>query len=424
VIVRPGAGAAAVCAVGAVLAAGVGCGSAHPRAGAPPPRQAPPSPARARRISGPACAGVAAATLATVAARVYREAQAGSNVAEARSRVERSSVLSDAVVRGDGTAAAAALRTLMAGQIIRIEVQEAGRVLARAGQSPALAPVVGVLRGPTGAPVGQYRLSVENEASFVGLLQGITGSQVLLRGTRGVLRSTPGFPPGAPPRGPLRTGGRSAYAVSIPVQTFRGQQAQVTLLTAPPQRCAGGRDQVSAATLGQVARRIYDEEVMSKRVHGVQARIASFQPLRKAVATHDPVAARQAIVALFRSHIHVVRVRVSTPGGGLLVDVGGPEVLAPVSGPLRDRTGRTLGTLVFALQDDAGYVKLVKRFTGAEVILRSGGRPITSTLAPGAGTAPTLVRPRGRGPNRRAFSFTGTAFPAGDLRISVLVRGA
>ncbi len=399
-----------------------GCGATHPRAN-PPTRPPPLSAARASPSAAPACASEVADTLATVARRVYREAQAGANVAEARNRIERSSALSDAVARGDGPAAGAALRALLAGQIARVEVRDTRRVLARAGHSPAIAPVVGALRGPTGVPVGQYRLSVENEAAFVNLLQGITGSQVLLRGTRGVLRSTPGFPPGAPSRGPLRIRARSAYAVSVAVQTFGGEPARVTLLTAPApaQPCSGGRAQVSAATLGQVARRIYDEEVMSARVRTVQARIARFAPLRDAAARRDPAAARRAIVALFGSHIHVVRIRVSTRGGGLLVDVGGPDVLGPVSGPLRDRSGRALGTLVFALQDDAGYVKLVKRFTGAEVILRRGARQITSTVVPGLGTPPAQGRHRRSGHSLRVFSFTATAFPTGDLRISVLI---
>lgn len=400
------------CATGAMLAALVGCGSTHPRASAPAP--GPPLPPGARASAGapPTCADEVAGTLATVGTRVYREAQSGSNAAEARHRIERSSVLSAAVARGDGNAAGAALRTLMAGQIIRIEVRDARHVLARAGHTPAIAPVVGVLRGPTGASVGSYRLSVENEGSFVNLLQGITGAQVRLSEAHRVLRSTPGFPPGAPAHGPLLVGTHRAFAVSLPVQTFAGTSASTTLLTKAPQQCAGDRAQVSATTLGQVTRRIYDEEAMSTRVRTVQARIASFVPLSRAVARRDPVAAREAIVALFRSHIHVVRVRVST-SRGLLVDVGGPDVLAPVSGPLRDRSGRTVGTLVFALQDDAGYVKLVRRFIGAEVTLRRGGRLVPSVPAPRARHGRAV----------RVFSFTGTAFPAGELRISVLIGG-
>ncbi len=399
------------CATGALLAAAVGCGSTHSRPGtsSPGPPLPPGAPAS---VSAPSsCADTVAGTLATVGTRVYREAQSGSNATEARRRIERSSVLSGAVARGDGAAAGAALRTLMAGQIIRIEVSDARRVLAGAGHAPAIAPVVGVLRGPTGAAVGSYRLSVENEGAFVNLLQGITGSQVRLSVAHRMLRFTPGFPSGAPAHGPVRVDAHRAYAVSLPVQTFGGASASTTLLTKPPPRCVGDRAQISATTLGEVARRIYDEEAMSTRVRTVQARIGSSTLLRRAVARRDPLGARQAIVALFRSHVHVVRVRVSTRREGLLVDVGGPDVLAPVTGPLRDRTGRTVGTLVFALQDDAGYVKLVRRFTGAEVTLRRRGRLVPSVPAPRARHGRAV----------RVFSFTGTAFPAGELRISVLI---
>jgi hypothetical protein len=78
----------------------------------------------------------------------------------------------------------------------------------------------------------------------------------------------------------------------------------------------------------------------------------------RAVAERSPTATRAAIVGFFEEHLHVVRVRV-TVGGRLLVDVGGPYVLAPVRGTLREH-GRDVGRFEMAIQDDAGYLKLAR----------------------------------------------------------------
>jgi hypothetical protein len=87
------------------------------------------------------------------------------------------------------------------------------------------------------------------------------------------------------------------------------------------------------------------------------------------VATKDPAALRTQIVRFFRDpRLHVVRIRATTPSGALIGDVGGPRVLAPASRAVREH-GRTVGRVTLSIQDDAGYVKLVQRFTGATVQL-------------------------------------------------------
>jgi hypothetical protein len=114
-----------------------------------------------------------------------------------------------------------------------------------------------------------------------------------------------------------------------------------------------------------------------------------------------------------------VRLRVTT-GGRLLADVGGPFVLAPVRAPLR-LGGRTIGSFVLSIQDDEGYKRLAERLAGLEVLMYMGARLVKSTLGPAPGLVPTsgLVTRAGR--SFHAYTFAAEAFPAGPLRITVLI---
>jgi hypothetical protein len=174
-------------------------------------------------------------------------------------------------------------------------------------------------------------------------------------------------------------------------------------------------------TLGHVGELVYREELHSPDVSATLRHLEGSPAFLRAVAARDPVATRAAIVGFFREHIHVVRVRVSTPAG-LLVDVGGPHVLAPVHGTLR-RGGRTVGRFAMAIQDDAGYLKLARLFTGAQVLMRTGTRQVMGTLAPGPATVPDRGPVSYGGLSYQAYSFTGEAFPDGPLRISLLLGG-
>jgi len=172
-------------------------------------------------------------------------------------------------------------------------------------------------------------------------------------------------------------------------------------------------------TLGHVGELVYQEELHSPDVSATVRHIESSTAFQRAVAAGNSEATRAAIIGFFEQHIHVVRVRV-TIGGRLLVDEGGPYVLAPVHGTVRSG-GRVVGHFEMAIQDDAGYLKLAHLFTGAEVLMRTGGRQVMGTLSPGPATIPDRGAVSYGGRSYEAYSFTGEAFPSGPLRISLLL---
>ena len=80
----------------------------------------------------------------------------------------------------------------------------------------------------------------------------------------------------------------------------------------------------------------------------------------------------------------------ATRHGRLVNDVGGPDVLAPASGPVILR-GRVVGRVTLSIQDDAGYIKLLHRFTGATVALTGTGLRLTLPRFP-TGTLDVFAR--------------------------------
>jgi hypothetical protein len=148
--------------------------------------------------------------------------------------------------------------------------------------------------------------------------------------------------------------------------------------------------------------------------------VQGYQPLLQAVARRDPAATRVAVEALLNQHI--VRLRVTAPGG-LLVDDGGPFVLAPVSAPLK-LGGKTIGRIVMSIQDDEGYLRLTRRLAGLNVLMYMGAnhtRLVKNSLGPNPGTVPASGAYSYRGRNFRVITVNATAFPSGPLLIRVLV---
>ncbi len=157
--------------------------------------------------------------------------------------------------------------------------------------------------------------------------------------------------------------------------------------TTTPGACPAGAE-VLATTAGAVAERIYAAEVKSAETESDKRQIESYAPLLEALERRESAAIEAAVHSLVYSHTHIVRLRVDR-GSELLSDIGGPYILAPVSGLLRAH-GKTIGHFVFSVQDDLGYVKLVTRFLGVPLVMRgeSGQIPIEGLLSPGPATIP------------------------------------
>jgi hypothetical protein len=185
--------------------------------------------------------------------------------------------------------------------------------------------------------------------------------------------------------------------------------------------CGPAAPEVLARAAGMVATRIYADELSGSETRSDQRQVEGYAPLLSALAAGNRAAINAAVTSLVYSHTHVVRLLVSQ-GSTVLADVGGPNILAPVSGTLRFH-GRTVGHYVLSVQDDLGYVKLVTRFLGVPLIMRAGSTPIPveGLLAPGPASVPQHGPVTYRRVDYEAFSFNTRSFPSGPLRISLLV---
>lgn len=231
---------------------------------------------------------------------------------------------------------------------------------------------------------------------------------------------------GARPRSAVRAivagiGVAAVAAVAAMLLTAAGAGAQTKSVQTKRVACGKSAPEVLGQTVGAVAAQIYAGEVSSSETIKDRLQVESYGPLLRAVAGNDKAAVRTAVTSLVYSHTHIVRLRVSR-GLKLMADVGGPYILAPLSGSLRLH-GRTIGHYILSVQDDVGYVKIEHRFIGDPLVLRAGTQnlPVEGLVEPGPAHLPD------RGPVTyqhvayQAYSFKANAFPSGLLRISIMV---
>jgi hypothetical protein len=77
---------------------------------------------------------------------------------------------------------------------------------------------------------------------------------------------------------------------------------------------------------------------------------------------------------------------------------------------------------MLSVQDDTGFIKLMHRFTGADVVLHTGAGTVPgSNLSPGPPFSAGLQTVTYRGHRYRADGFSAPAFPSGRLNVSLLV---
>jgi hypothetical protein len=181
--------------------------------------------------------------------------------------------------------------------------------------------------------------------------------------------------------------------------------------------------QVRADTLAAVARRIYHQEADGAVGHAAVKRISHDRALLAALSHGSPATLRAAALRqLFDPGKHVVRLDV-VRAGRTLTDVGGAFVVAPASIELRDGHGRDLGRLDASMQDVIGYVKLVHRLTGAQIVVRGDGSHVASSLAGGAAARlPPAGDAAVGGRTYVVRSFPETGFAGEPLTVWLLTR--
>ena len=208
-------------------------------------------------------------------------------------------------------------------------------------------------------------------------------------------------------------------------------------LVGPP--CAAATAQTLVSIDGNVAERIYRDELVGSGTIADQHQVEENGPLLKALARVSALAkgkgsgtgaravkeaanaVTEAVHGLVYSHTHIVRLRV-LQGGRLLADIGGPYIIAPVGGSLHYH-GRVVGTYLLSVQDDLGFVGLERRLVGVPLILHVGAVrvPLQGTTRTGSVAIPDSGPVVIRGARFQAYSFDAKAFPTGVVRTSLLL---
>jgi hypothetical protein len=178
-----------------------------------------------------------------------------------------------------------------------------------------------------------------------------------------------------------------------------------------------------AATLS-----IYDGELQSSEVTADARHVTRAANLASAVAADDVAATLAATTTIvYHPAWHIVRLRVLSSSGRVLADVGGPYILAPVTGKITFH-GKLVGSYVMSVQDDLGYEKLVTRFTHLPIEIYRDGQPLIGRdFAPA--DVPAQVPAAGSsiivgGVVSVAVTYSVKAFPTGQARVLIAVPRA
>jgi len=180
----------------------------------------------------------------------------------------------------------------------------------------------------------------------------------------------------------------------------------------------------SAATIAGVdavaARRIYASELHGRETRADIGHITHSAALLNALGGSNDAAVRAAVHGLvYAPHWHIVRLRVIR-AGHVISDIGGPYIVAPVTGTLRSH-GRIVGRYVMSVQDDLGYLKLVTRFIGIPLEIYRNGRPLMGTLAQPPARVSDGTRFGAGSHEYLPVVLNLHAFPKGILRVALML---
>jgi hypothetical protein len=178
--------------------------------------------------------------------------------------------------------------------------------------------------------------------------------------------------------------------------------------------------QVRADTLAGVAKRIYRQEVRGDVGHAAVKRISRDRALLAALSGGNRAALRAAALRqLFNRGKHVVRLSI-VRRGQTLTNVGGAFVVAPAKLELRARNGVPLGMLEASMQDVIGYVKLVHRLTGAQIVVRGDPGHVESSFTKPPATLPASGATTVAGHQYMVRSFQEVGYGREALKVWIL----
>jgi hypothetical protein len=380
----------------------------------------------ASKLAPAQCANATARALGEVAERVYHEIAGGRIALPAAERVASAPAVLAAVETGNPRAVRAAIAPLLRGQLVRIRVTVGRRKLAEYGTANGIAPVSTPMKNAAGLQIGTITASEEGVYGFADTVHAITEAQVFARANSIPLGGSTSPGPAVLPAGGEITYAGTRYAV----YSFRGigfpRTALRTFVLAPvplASTCARTAAETATNAIAATAMRIYRDEQSGAATRAVVRDFEHSRSFQEAVASDNPIATRAAIVAFFETTLHVVRVR-ATLGETLVADVGGPHVLAPIRGDVRNKRGGIVGHFQLSVQDDLGYVILTHRFAGVQVFLYENSihpEEITGSMSPAPQSLPNHGEVLFDGVTYSAYSFNAEAFPKGTLRVSLLI---
>jgi hypothetical protein len=207
----------------------------------------------------------------------------------------------------------------------------------------------------------------------------------------------------------------AALGATLNADPTRGRQAG-----ASSDQCGSASASTIASVDDAVAQGIYEGELRGREVSADIAHVTGSQALLRALEAGDSPAVHSAVHAIvYTPHWHIVRLRVAD-AGHVLADVGGPDVIAPVSGVL-SRNGKVLGRYVMSVQDDLGYQKLVTRLIGIPIDLYRNGSFLMGTLEPAPPRLNEGASVSVSGASYRVQLRTAKGFPSGTLQIALFI---
>jgi hypothetical protein len=164
-----------------------------------------------------------------------------------------------------------------------------------------------------------------------------------------------------------------------------------------------------------VATNIYRGELGGSETEIDVSHVTTSADLLAAVAADDKAATLTVVKRLvYHPFWHIVRLRVLDAAGNVLADFGGPYVIAPVSGSLKEN-GRVIGSFVLSVQDDIGFTKLESHAVGDPIAIYVSGRRVAELGAEFPLAQPTATALTLGDSGYGLVPTTYNAFPTGTL---------